>query len=82
MYDRRGEVVAWLNDIDIYHLNGLHVAVLNGKNVYGHRGQHLGVFTDGYFRDHPGGAVAFMHSASGGPLHTEFLTGPGMAAFH
>jgi hypothetical protein len=42
--------------------------VLHGGNVYGHLGQHLGVFWNGFFRDHRGGAVAFMQGTIGGPL--------------
>lgn len=44
------------------------LAVLNRENVYGHRGQHLGVFDRKIFRDHRGGAVAFLNGATGGPL--------------
>jgi len=60
--------VAWRLDNDIYHLNGSLAAVINGENVYGHKGQHFGVFKNGLFRDHHGGVVAFIRSASGGPV--------------
>ncbi len=33
VYDRLGRVVAWHNDVNIYHLNGSHAAVINGDNV-------------------------------------------------
>ncbi len=68
IYDRRGQVVAWLDGEDIYHLDGSHAAVVEGENVYAHDGQHLGVFTQGLFRDHAGGAVAFLNGAVGGPI--------------
>src|SRR5689334_10424103 len=68
IYDRRGKVVAWQRDTDIYHLNGSHAGVINRQNVYGHRGQQLGVFKSGLFRDHRGGVVAFVRGASGGPV--------------
>lgn len=68
IYDRRGQVVAWLDDENIYHLNGRHAGVVDGNNVYGHRGQHLGVLDHGLFRDHRGGAVAFLEGATGGPI--------------
>jgi hypothetical protein len=68
IYDRRGQVVAWLEEEDIYHRNGAHAAVVNGENVYGHNGQHLGVFENGLLRDHSGGAVAFITGAEGGPI--------------
>jgi hypothetical protein len=66
--DRRGQVIAWLQGYDIYNLNGSHAAVQIGNNVYGHRGQQLGVFDKGFFRDHRGGAVAFINGATGGPI--------------
>jgi hypothetical protein len=68
IFDCSGRVVAWLRGTDIYHLNGAHAGVINGENVYGHFGQQLGVFRNGLFRDHAGGAVAFMRRAAGGPL--------------
>lgn len=69
IYDRKGQVVAWLrNDRDIYQLDGKHAAVIKNGNVYGHRGQHLGIFKKGLFRCHRGGAVAFLKGASGGPM--------------
>ena len=68
IYDRRGSVVAWLSGQNLYHRNGQHAAVVHGDNVYGHRGQQLGRFVNGLFRDHQGGAVAFLRGASGGPV--------------
>jgi len=38
IYNKRGRVVAWHNDTDIYNLNGTHAAVVNGEDVYGHPG--------------------------------------------
>lgn len=68
IFNNNGQVVAWLREKDIYHLDGSHAAVVNGENVYGHRGQHLGVFKQGLFRDQSGGAVAFIRGAHGGPI--------------
>ena len=68
IYDRQGNVIAWQNKSNIYHLNGAHAAVINGENVYGQNGNHLGVFKGGLFRDHQGGVVAFQSGAKGGPI--------------
>jgi len=68
IFNRTGRVVAWHHGNDIYHLNGFHVCFIDGTNVYGHSGQHLGVFTNGLFRDHHGGVVAFVRGATGGPV--------------
>jgi hypothetical protein len=68
IYNRRGQVVAWHNESEIYHLNGTHAAVINGQNVYNHAGKHLGLFKDGLFRDYRGGVVAFKVGATGGPI--------------
>jgi len=67
IYDRDGRAIAWRHGSDIYHLNGSHAAVLDGENVYGHGGQHLGLFKNGWFRDHRGSVVAFVDGAFGGP---------------
>jgi len=68
IFDREGQVVAWRNDENIYHLDGSHAAVINKENVYGPGGQHLGIFLEGFFRDHSGDAVAFLSGAFGGPI--------------
>jgi len=71
LFDRNGQVVAWLDGQNIHNLNGSHAAVLSGKgmkNVNNHQGQHLGVFKNGLFRDHQGGVVAFCRGATGGPV--------------
>lgn len=68
IYNRQGQVIAWLNDSNICHLNGAHAAVINGENVYGQRGQHLGIFKGCLFRDHQGGVVGFESGATGGPI--------------
>ncbi|MGJ8689983.1 MAG: 4-fold beta flower protein [Gammaproteobacteria bacterium] len=52
IFDKNGRVMAWLNDKNIYHLNG----------------QHLGIFDGGVYRDHRGGVVAFIRGGSGGPV--------------
>ena len=71
IHGQTGEVVAWLKETNIYHLDGQHAALLNGNNVYGHHGQQLGVFTTGFFRDHSGEAVAFVKGATDGPVTPE-----------
>ena len=76
IYDRKGQVVAWKNDLNIYHLDGSHAAVKNKINVYGPVGQHLGLLLEGFFRDHRGDAVAFLPGAIGGPLLPVLSTPP------
>ena len=68
IYDREGQVVGWLQDENIYHLDGSHAAVRNKINVYGPDGEHLGLLLEGFFRDHRGDAVAFLAGAIGGPI--------------
>lgn len=68
IYSNYGQVIAWQNNKNIYHLNGRHAAVINGTNVYSHNGCHLGIFSNGLFRDQRGGAVAFLNGARGGPI--------------
>jgi hypothetical protein len=68
IFNRQGQVVAWYKGTNIYHINGAHAAVINGENIYDQRGRHLGIFKKGIFRDHKGGAVAFISGASGGPI--------------
>ena len=68
IHDREGQVVGWLYDEHIYHLDGSHAAVRNKENIFGHSGEHLGLLLEGYFRDHRGDAVAFLPGAIGGPI--------------
>jgi|SRR5450759_3422662 len=68
IFDRNGDVVAWLS-IDVIHdLNGVPVVFLNNRNVVSYGGAHLGFLDRGLFRDHDGDVVACLKGAHGGPL--------------
>jgi hypothetical protein len=68
IFDRTGQVVAWLKHAHIYDLEGRHVGFVHGEHVFSNLGRHIGSQAGGFFRDHVGGAVAFQHDAMGGPV--------------
>ena len=41
IFNNNGQVVAWQDNENIYHLDGSHVAVIDDDNVYGHSGSAL-----------------------------------------
>ena len=68
LYDRRGQVYAWLrsNEGQIINRQGRHVAFIVNGNVYAyHRSQHLGWWDEGHMRDHRGAVVVFTKDATG-----------------
>lgn len=67
LYGPDGHVVAWLDDETIYLLHGRALAFLRRENVVSYSGRHLGVFHDGWLRDHGGYAIAFVSGAGPGP---------------
>ncbi|MFO0619409.1 MAG: hypothetical protein U0414_42865 [Polyangiaceae bacterium] len=68
IFDRRGSVVGWLTGDHIVGSTNSYVAYLRGEIVQSMSGRHLGSFSKGFFRDHQGGAVAFVRGATGGPI--------------
>ena len=68
LFDRQGRTVAWLDGEDIYNLNGSHAGHVDEDGIYLRTGARRGSFSDGFFRDARGHAVAFVEGASNGPL--------------
>jgi len=70
LYDAHGRAVAYIQQTGaIYLYSGQPAAWLdNAGNVYAYNGVHLGVFGDGWIRDHRGGCVYFTDGARGGPV--------------
>ena len=71
IYDRHGDVVAWLSENRIFDMSGAAIALIEGDNVFSFPGKHLGVIDRGYFRDHAGHAVGFLIWAHDGPALPE-----------
>jgi len=69
IYGRTGAVVAWVNGDRIISLEGQHLAFIRNEAVYSYQSRYLGRFFGGFFRDHSGNAVTFVHGAVGGPMH-------------
>ena len=68
IYDPYGKTVGWLTNDVAYDIYGQPRAFLAGNDIVSYTGMHLGILDSGFFRDHYGNAVAFISSASGGPL--------------
>jgi len=68
LYDARGAAVAYIEPGgSVYLYSGEPVAWLDGNgNIYAYSGLHLGVFAQGWVRDHGGACVYFTDSATGG----------------
>ena len=76
LYDRRGQVYAWLRAErgEVISTQGQHLAFIENGNVYDWRGQHLGWWQNGHMRDHRGAVVVFTREA------TDLIVGrPGLA---
>ncbi len=67
IYGRKGNVTGWLNRGVVIDRNNRCRAFIHGESVVSYQGKHLGWLTKGYFRDHRGGAVAWLDGAHGGP---------------
>ncbi|WP_442892008.1 4-fold beta flower protein [Chryseobacterium sp. VD8] len=69
IYDRHGRTIAWINNNFIYHLSGRQVlAFINNNSVFTYGSRHLGRFSNGFFRDRNGNAIAFIQGATNGPI--------------
>jgi hypothetical protein len=68
IFDRNGRTVGWLDDETIRDRQMRHRAFIEGDGVFSFGGSHRGSFADGYFRDKRGDAIAFVQSATGGPM--------------
>jgi hypothetical protein len=68
IYNRHGQLVAWLNRTYLHDLSGAQLWLFIGDGaVFTYKGRHVGGFTNGYFRDKDGHAIAFTKDASIGP---------------
>ena len=76
IFNRKGKVVGWLHEKNIYGPGGKHLAFIKKENVYNHRGEHKGFFLDNFLKDSEGKAVAFIEGATGGPLLPETKKAP------
>jgi hypothetical protein len=67
--NRSGKVVAWMGaNKTIYTLSGRPVGRLNVTAFHQFSGSYIGTYSNGFFRDRRGHAVAFTSGARGGPL--------------
>ena len=66
LYDRAGNVVAFLTETRFVSLQGVSLAWLDASgNVYDYDGRHLGWWRHGHMRGHDGGVVAWRRGATG-----------------
>lgn len=68
LFDRRGQVYAWLRPTtgDIFSFGGQPVAFIVNGSVYSYRrSAHLGWWDDGHMRDRRGAVVVFARDATG-----------------
>jgi hypothetical protein len=67
IYGSTGWPIGWLVGNIVYDWSGQARAFMEGGSVFSYEAEYLGECFDGYFRDHPGDAVAFIDGAHGGP---------------
>jgi hypothetical protein len=65
IFDRNGKTVGWLQDDVVYDLNGANLAFVFRGALFSYDGRHLGSFSNKFFLDREGKAVAFIRGASG-----------------
>jgi len=68
IFNRNGIVVAWLQNGEIFNLHGNNIGFINFDSVRNLNSEYKGNFTNGFFRDRNGNAVAFINGANNGPL--------------
>ena len=68
IYNNTGWPIGWLIGNAVYDRLGQPRAFLEDAMVFSYEGEYLGEFTDGFFRDHAGDAVAFIEGAHAGPF--------------
>lgn len=69
IFDRRGAAVGWFDGRFIVGPANDYAAYVKGDVVLSmSSNRHLGYLAKGFFRDHHGGAVAFLRGATGGPI--------------
>lgn len=68
IYDRNGQTVGWLKDGVIYDRTPKPRAFIHNGAIFTYDRRYIGRFDNGYFRDRSGRSVAFIKSASGGPI--------------
>jgi len=67
VFDKSGQVVAWLRGDHLIDPRGRHVAFLRNNWVLSYRGTYLGRLYSAWFRDLAGAAVGFVRGAPGLP---------------
>ena len=67
VYNSTGWPIGWLIGNAIYDSSGRARAFFLDARVFSYHGEYLGEFSDGFFRDHAGDAVAFIRGAHAGP---------------
>ncbi|MEL4456940.1 4-fold beta flower protein [Lutimonas vermicola] len=67
IYNRQGQVVAWLNGKDLYDIKGNFIGFFIGHAVYNSNATYSGILNQSFFRDIDGRVVAFMNGAKNGP---------------
>ena len=67
IYNSTGWVIGWIVGNIIYDWSGQGRAFIEGSNIFAPEAEYLGEFSDGFFRDHAGDAVAFIEGARSGP---------------
>lgn len=65
IFDRNGKTVGWLHEDVVYDLEGANLAFVFRGALFGFDGRHVGSFSNKFFLDEEGKAVAFVRGASG-----------------
>lgn len=67
IFDPEGTTVAWRSKETVFDLDGTPRAYFRAGLLYSYTGAFIGHYSDGFYRDLDGHAVAFHADATGGP---------------
>jgi hypothetical protein len=65
IFDRNGKTVGWLREDVVYDLDGANLAFVFRGALFEYNGKHVGSFSNKFFLDEEGKAVAFVRGARG-----------------
>ncbi|MBN3581102.1 hypothetical protein JYB64_01805 [Algoriphagus aestuarii] len=68
IFNRHGKIVAWIQETEIFDLKGRSIDFVNNEAVFNLRAAYKGTFSNGFFRDKNGSAVAFIDGSTNGPI--------------
>lgn len=75
LYNRRGQVAAWLDRVagEIVDLTGQHLAFVDDDSVYDYSGNHIGWWQNDHVRDSRGAVGFFTRHANSMGIYRPFL---------